>query len=356
MNQLLQQVWDTWETMSSNKCEIKRNITEREMMFHSRYVPKSIHQEIKTNKVYEKGDLLSFHDEQNYISLFGKEEDRKIVRKMIHVVHLLIYLLHQLSGVTFTNHIFIYLTPFKKTLPEKNDDYVLGVEHVNSGMTKYKTHEKENYIIVYRKEEWLKVLIHELLHAYRIDVKTQCNTSKSIMKSLFPIKSEMNYNEAYTECWAIILHCLLHSYIASETYEKYCDMFHGNVEIELSFSMKQANKVLHHMYLHYNALITEHKHDVNISMIRNLYFKEDTNVFSYYILKLVLLFFYDEFIVFCGKKNTSYLYLTSPNDLLRFVETRYKNAIFIDTLYDLPMSSKNDRTLRMSLLKIIDLN
>jgi hypothetical protein len=354
MNSLLQHVWDTWETMSSKKCKIERNKAKRDTllpMFRSKNLSKCIYQELKTKTLYERGDYISFHDEQNFISLFGEEEDRKIVRKKIKIVHLLIYLLHKLSGVTFTNHICIYLTPFKKVLPKKNKDYVLGVEHVNSGMTRYRRNEKDNYIIVYRKEEWLKVLIHELLHAYRVDILARDNKSK--------LKSLMNYKEAYTECWAIILHCLLHSYMVSETYEMFCNMFHENIEMELSFSMTQADKVLHHMYLHYNALNIEHKPDVNISMIRNLYFKEDTNVFPYYILKLVLLFFYDEFIVFCGKKNKDYVYLTSPKDLLKFIEMRYKNVIFMDTIYNLPSSSRTDKdvsTLRMSLLKIIDLN
>lgn len=360
MNSLLEHVWDLWETISSKKCKIERNKAERDTllpMFHSKYVPKRIYREIETKTLYEKGDLISFQDEQNFISLFGNEKDRKIVRKNIKIVQLLIYLLHKLSGITFTNHICIYLTPYKKVLPKKNEDYILSAEHVNSGLTTYRVNERENHIIIYRKEEWLKVLIHELLHAYRVDILAHNN--KSILRSIFPIKSELNYNEAYTECWAIILHCLLHSYVVSESYEMFCNMFHENIEMELSFSMMQANKVLHHMYLHYNALIIEHKHDVNISMIRNLYFKEDTNVFSYYILKLVLLFFYDEFIVFCGKKNRSYVYLTSPRDLLKFIEARYKNAIFIDSIYDYSLSSnkhKDDRTLRMSLLKIIDLN
>ena len=248
------------------------------------------------------------------------------------------------------------MTPFKKELPNRDEDYILGVQHVNSGMTTYRRNERENHIIVYRKEEWLKVLIHELLHAYRVDILAHNN--KSILKSIFPIKSELNYNEAYTECWAIILHCLLDAYIKCDTYEKFRNMFHENIELEICFSMKQANKVLHHMYLHYNALITEHKHDINISMIRNLYFKEDTNIFSYYVLKVVLLFFYDEFIGFCGKYNMNYVYLQSAKRLLKFIEARYKNPIFIDSVYDYSMyhkGNKDDRTLRMSILKIIEL-
>ena len=303
MNSFLEHIWDTWETMSSIKKIERNNAKRKTSIFRSKYVPKHILQEINTNKLYEKGDLITFNNEQNFISLFGKESDRNMIRKNVKVIQLIIYFLHKCSGETFTNNIYIYLTPFKKVLPKDNEDYMLTTEHINSGMTTYRIHERENHIIVYRKEEWLKVLIHELLHAYRVDIMAHEN--KSILKCLFPINSELNYNEAYTECWAIILHSVLHAYINSKTYNSFRDMFHGNIEIELSFSMVQANKVLHHMYLHYNALITEHKHDVNISMIRNLYFKEDTNVFSYYVLKCVLLYQSDAFLKWCFENNRS---------------------------------------------------
>ena len=61
--------------------------------------------------------------------------------------------------------------------------------------------------------------------------------------------------------------------------------------MEIVFSMVQANKLLKHMYTHYNALIQEHKHDVNMNMMRDLYYNEDTNIYSHYVLKIVHLFF-----------------------------------------------------------------
>ena len=56
-------------------------------------------------------------------------------------------------------HLHLYLTPFKKTLPTTKG-LVLDELHVN---TAYTWHCKpNNKMVIYREEEWFKVLIHEI--------------------------------------------------------------------------------------------------------------------------------------------------------------------------------------------------
>ena len=61
-------------------------------------------------------------------------------------------------------------------------------------------------IVIYRDEEWFKVLIHELFHNLDLDFSTM-NISKIRQKLLykFEIKSKYNIYETYCEIWARIL-------------------------------------------------------------------------------------------------------------------------------------------------------
>ena len=58
-----------------------------------------------------------------------------------------------------------------KILPVANK--ILSAVNVNSGYTSFYNDLRE--IVIYRKEEWFKVLIHELMHYYDYDIKTTIN-------------------------------------------------------------------------------------------------------------------------------------------------------------------------------------
>ena len=74
-------------------------------------------------------------------------------------------------------------------------------------------------------------------------------------------------------------------------------MFHT---LEKYFSIFQTIKVLNHMKLDYNIITSKLKVDKQISS-KN--FKEKTNVFGYFILKLVWLYNINEMFDYFSKKN-----------------------------------------------------
>ena len=128
-------------------------------------------------------------------------------------------------------------TPFKKTW---NNIDKLTAQHVNSG---YSSISKiSNEILIYRKEESNKVLIHELIHALHL----HCVYDSTIGG---------DYNgrpdESIVETWAIIVNCLrlktspqgkLRISNKASDYEK---LFRGEIfKQELDFSLKQAAKLL----------------------------------------------------------------------------------------------------------------
>ena len=107
-------------------------------------------------------------------------------------------------------NVTIYLTPFKKILPENNTT-VLSAEHVNTAFTF--ACEPEGEITIFREEEWFKVFLHESFHSYGLDFALSESTIlRKTIEKVFHIKSDFNVNEAYTETWARIINCALFSF------------------------------------------------------------------------------------------------------------------------------------------------
>ena len=73
-----------------------------------------------------------------------------------------------------------------------------------------------------------------------------------------------------------------------------------NIDNEVVFSLFQMNKILDHMGLDYEDL---YKKEEENRLKRNYLYREDTNVFAYYIVKTVLLYHYDIFLEWCSDKN-----------------------------------------------------
>jgi hypothetical protein len=107
--------------------------------------------------------------------------------------------------------IFIYHTSLLKILPDTNIE-ILNQNNVNTGFSR--TCPSDSEIVIFRKEEWFKVFIHETFHNFGLDFSSMnvipCN--EMILK-LFPVNSEVTLYEAYTEFWARIINALFCSFI-----------------------------------------------------------------------------------------------------------------------------------------------
>jgi hypothetical protein len=198
-------------------------------------------------------------------------------------------------------NVYIFLTPFKKTLPTKKTS-ILSAEHVNTAFTYCCVPEGE--ITIFRAEEWFKVFIHESFHAYNLDFGLTAvpATLQDQLKSLFHIKSDFNINEAYSESWARIINCVFYSFASLTEREKSFDTFllytDFCLQLERLFSLYQMNKILDFMGLNYSDITSS-----QVYLKAHLY-KEDTHVFSYYILTALFLNDYKEFMQWCASINS----------------------------------------------------
>jgi hypothetical protein len=203
--------------------------------------------------------------------------------------------------------IYIYLTPFKKRLPE-NKSEVIGPVNANTGYT-YRC-EKKNEIVIYREEEWFKVLLHETIHAFGNDFDNEEGDYNSTMdlRKIFSLPQEINIrmSETYSEIWARFMNVAFQTYfknppsLESRTAKQFKKNFEMYLNLESVFSLYQCIKILDFMGVNYQVLIDESEH--SRKMMRAFY-RENTHVFAYYVLTSILLHSHGDFLSWCIKNN-----------------------------------------------------
>ena len=181
--------------------------------------------------------------------------------------------------------------------------------NVNSGLS------YNNNIIIYRKEELLKVLLHEMIHILDIDVKYENNNHKKIILNKLCVNSLL-INESYVETWANILNIYLtlieNNKIVSN--EEYIENF---IE-EKKFSISQCCKIIIYFKLDLS----------NNNCTKKVYDK--TNILSYILLKTYNLIYINKFLKKYKGEDTiivkKYKYLDYINYLDKIMN--YKINIF----------------------------
>jgi hypothetical protein len=226
----------------------------------------------------------------------------------------------------------VFMTPFTRTLNETHD--IISHTNVNGGST-YSCID-DNIITVYRKEEWLKVCIHEYMHSIGADAKIRTNLS-----DLFYTNSVILVGEAYVEYWAVILNCMICAYFTCGGNDKlFSLLFEKYVRAERIFSFIQANKLFHHQNIFYQDLFSPND------------WRENTNVFSYYILKLLFLYDYKEFTKRCQLNNKNTYVVDNDLFIANFTKCFYKNKHFLHYMKLFSDVSFMDNSLRMSIIEL----
>jgi len=228
--------------------------------------------------------------------------------------------------------IFVYHTSLLKNLPGSNIE-ILNENNVNTAFTR--TCPSDSEIVVFRKEEWFKVFMHETFHNFGLDF-SDMNLSSCNQKilQLFPVNSEVNLFESYTEFWARIMNALFCSFVNMKD-KNDIDEFLTNSEFfinfERIFAFFQMVKVLNFMSLTYKDLYK--KTGISENMRKTLY-KEDTNVLSYYVLTLILINNYQDFLSWCNVHNIAILNfkktITNLDEFCKFIEKKYKTKNMLE--------------------------
>jgi len=288
------------------------------------YIDKNIKIELKYN-IY----ML----DKNIKILFLLEEDKNLNDNIEifnnYVDNILLWLVF-ISNYSSKNcakelTIFLYMTNLQKNLPSFNTTKI-GENHANTAFTK--TCPKNSEIVIFRKEEWFKVLMHETFHNFGLDFSDMNNDiCVSKILNIFPIDSEVNLYEAYSEFWAKIMNVIFCSYshlnlpdnnnnnkikINLKQFLINCEFL---LNCENKFSCFQMIKVLDFMNLKYKQLYQKGQQS---DLIRKRLYKEDTNVFAYYVITFIFVNNFNQFLEWCSKNNNQH---QNQYNLLEFNKT-----------------------------------
>ena len=282
-------------------------------------------------------------------SLFGRSikiifivEDANVELKLdtyhkyVDTMIMWLYILNQYASKTCSNTLVVYLyfTSLEKKLPTSNI-FILDEINVNTAFTT--TCPKDSEIVVFRKEEWLKVFIHETFHNFGLDFSDMNNDEahQCILK-IFKVSSDVNLFESYTEFWAEIMNALFCSFFSIKdktNIEDFLEHSEFFINFERTYSFFQMEKTLQFMGLTYNDLYSNTYHS---QMMRINLYKEKTNVLSYYVIKCILMNNYQNFLSWCKKNNFSLLQFkkttSSQREYCNFIEKNYKNKSMLDSI------------------------
>ena len=266
------------------------------------------------------------------LNTFNINEYLSIIVTWLHIV-----LNHSSRDCSKRITMYIYLTKKMKRLPSNETEILSGI-NVNSAYTYCCGNpHTENEIVIFRKEEWIKSIFHETIHAFGLDFCMLDNENVAErIKKIFPINSEININETYCEFWAETFNVFMISYFFEDNknnIEKYTEFVNTFIKYEKIFSIVQLIKILQYMNLDYTDLYSK---DSISEFKRNSFYHEKTSVFSYYITKCILIYNLEDFIKWCIENNINFIdfYKTKTNvdKFIKFITSKYKNKSFIQNI------------------------
>jgi hypothetical protein len=214
------------------------------------------------------------------------------------------------------------LSPFEK----EGDSRIECLEplHVNSGYN-YK-----NEIVIFRKEELVKVFIHECFHLFCLDFKEVSIDFQKLLQPLFYVKSDYLLFESLCEFWARTLNAALFAFFMEKqiSYEVFERNFQLNLNIERAYGLIQLKHFLSKFELCYEDLI-EGKGTIKS-------YKENTNGICYYVITAILFFNYQQTMNWFIENNETLLQFTKTSKQIilfyHYIKSVYKNDKLLNTL------------------------
>ena len=238
--------------------------------------------------------------------------------------------------------IYLFFTDYKKKL-NVNKNVILDAININTGISDICSNNSK--IIIYRKEEWFKVLIHEIFHNYNLDFSnSDISQVEGIFKKCFFIKSDFKIYEIYCESMARMINTLYVGVYSLnyDNYNDFYDQFKMMFTYEITFSIMQANKILNYMNLDYKTIIMQHTKSLTN-------YNEKTNIFCYYIGVALIFININKYIDFIYGNNYNILRFNDKkiNNYVKFITNSYKTKYTIKEFMNKYLEINNN--LKMSI-------
>ena len=315
--------------------------------------------EIQHHILNEQSVAVTYHFKADkrtitlHFVLFNKHKSDLNMSKLLEHAKRVCALMHLVSmhasrpTCSATLNIFIYMTHFKKLLPDEKGE-AMDTEHANTGMAYHCS--KDNEIVVYRKEEWFKVLIHESFHAFGLsfiesDMPNGVNAAmQAMLQRTYAISHPVLVYETYCEIWARILNvgfaCFSQASgsgsgsgsgsssrtrdpISTIKFVAFAECMMEGLQRDALHALQQCAKIMHHMGIPHDVMMNPTKG--NRAVVAEKY-RENTNVFAYYVMTCALQHSPDVFMMWCYKNNPRakmMQFLTIPSNFNGFMEMLY---------------------------------
>ncbi len=300
---------------AKKECTVTRS--EKQPLIQGEFVGPSVQEEV-TNAVFQsyivktKIEGFTFDMELFTPEVFDLE-------RFLFFVHVVLALCCK-NTLTKTRH-------FRLKLILSDAEKIKGhaiPDHLNSGYT-------ENYkeLVIYRKEEFLKVFIHECFHLFCLEFSDTYTTQyKEMLRSIFKVDSDYLLFESVCEYWARTLNCAFVSFFMKKdiTFQEFEKIFVLNLSMETLFSLTQMKNYLSLHNLTYEDIL----HKPSIS------YKEETNGFCYYVITSILMFHYQPTMNWFVNHNETMLNFSKSNKDLylfhQYIQSVYNSKELIETL------------------------
>jgi len=351
LQQLLSKIQSSYQVAKNTQFEVsEHNIVQSTPSMYSTnfdYIPNTIQTYIKTHITSHYTTTIKVNERTFNIHFCIDKELHLIIYPNLNEYVQYIYTWLNVASAFATDNcsidmnIFLYFTSLKKTLPEIKSN-VISREHANTAFTtSCKTSTEIN---IFRHEEWFKVLIHETFHNMGMDFSGFDNAkADQFINTIFPVNTDVRLYEAYTETFALVLN-ILHIVCFKEKSDKIntsmadvTDM----LKLETQFGLFQVSKIMNHYNLKYTDLFS--LTEISCKKRDTLY-KEETAVLSYYVIKTLLLYNLNDFIIWCQKYNDSSINFSYPNrqhnaiddkiqQFCKFIKKKHNDVLFIDAFH-----------------------
>lgn len=287
------------------------------------------------NIKYENNTIVYFTDKK----IENNKNNLNIINKILFIIEII----KKLFNRKYSQKIIFFETDKKKEFSNNNKIEILNSNNINTAFTVIEYNNKNGYILLFRKEECIKVLIHELIHSNLIDELLIYSKKSKDFKDLFCSNYKVLLNEGVTETLACILNIFILSILQNKSLKDLDKMF----EKEYEYSNYICSKIKSYYNIQHIKDIIKNKNN-NKECIT--YFPQYTNVFSYYFLKNILLTNHLEFGNLYQKYNENY----KINDE-KFIEKIIKLLIKDMDNIDKRLYKVNDKnkSLKMSYYEII---
>jgi len=194
--------------------------------------------------------------------------------------------------------------------------------HINSGYT------YGDEIVIFRKEELMRVFVHECFHLFCLDFNEVQVNFKQLFQPLFFVHCDYLLFESLCEFWSRTLNAAIFAFFMEKntTYEEFERILQLNLNVERVYAMIQMKHFLSKFDLTYEDLIR--------GVIKS--YKEKTNGICYYVITTILLFHYQQTMNWFIENNETMLQFRKTtnhvNLFYHYIKSVYKSDKFLNTL------------------------